>query len=151
MRIISILFCLVMLSQNAFAQNMDLSTPENTIKTLFKAMYDGDGTSAAAVFADEVSLNSVFTTKEGEQKVNTGDVAKFVEAIGTPHDDVWDERISELTVKIDGDLASAWMNYEFYRDDQFSHCGVNAMHLIRKDGNWKIFQIIDTRRKSDCN
>ena len=151
MKKILILFCLVLLSQYSFAQKADLSTPENTIRTLFKAMYDGDGTLAAAVFADGVSLNSVFTTKEGEQKVNTGDVAKFIEAIGSPHDDVWDERISELSVKIDGDLASAWMNYEFYRDDQFSHCGVNAMHLIRKEGEWKIFQIIDTRRKSDCN
>ena len=33
-------------------KSLDLTTPENTIKALFKAMYDGDGTSAAAVFAD---------------------------------------------------------------------------------------------------
>ena len=145
-----LLLILLAFSQLSLAQNTALSTPENTISTLFKAMYDGDSTMAAMVFTEGATLNSVFTTKSGEQKVNTGDVSKFISAIGSPHDEVWDERISDLSINIDADLAQAWMKYEFYLDDKFSHCGVNAVHLIRRDGEWKIFQIVDTRRKSDC-
>ena len=128
-----------------------LASPEQTIASLFKAMAEGNGDLAANVFTENASLHSVFTTPEGEQKTNEGDVAKFIEAIGAPHDEIWDERISNLEVKIDGDLAQAWMNYSFYLGEKFSHCGVNAIHLIRKNGQWKIFQIVDTRRKSDCD
>jgi len=134
-----------------FGQNENLTTPENAISTLFKSMHDGDSTLANLVFTDEASLNSVFTTKDGIQKVKTGKVSGFINAIGTPHDEIWDERVTNLKVQIDGDLAQAWMDYSFYLGDKFSHCGVNAMHLVRKDGEWKIFQLMDTRRKEDCN
>ncbi len=151
-RILGFLFALLIgIPTLAISQNYDLSTPEGTVKALFKAMYDGDSTLANLVFAEDASLNSVFTTKDGEQKVKGGEVAGFLNAIGTPHDEVWDERISNLSVKIDGDLANAWMDYSFFVGDKFSHCGVNTMHLIRKNGEWKIFQIMDTRRKKDCN
>jgi len=137
-------------TSSVFGQNDKLSTPENTIATLFKSMYDGDSTLAKIVFVEGASLNSVFTTKDDVQKVDAGDILGFINAIGTPHEDIWDERISNLSIKIDGDLAQAWMNYSFYLGDKFSHCGVNAIHLVRKDGEWKIFQIVDTRRKTDC-
>jgi len=150
--IVSILFTMFLsLPGIALCQGYDLSTPEGTVNALFKSMADGDSTLASMVFAQDASLNSVFTTKDGEQKVKGGEIAGFIKAIGTPHDEIWDERISNLTVKIDGDLAQAWMDYSFYLGDKFSHCVVNAMHLVRKDGKWRILQIVDTRRKKDCN
>lgn len=139
------------LAASVCSQNYNLSTPKGTVRALFKSMFDGDSTLAKMVFAEGASLNSVFTTKEGVQKVNSGDIAGFINAIGTPHEEVWDERISNLKVSIDGDLAQAWMDYSFFVDENFSHCGVNAMHLIRNNGEWKILQIVDTRRKTDCN
>ncbi|MEM9545696.1 MAG: nuclear transport factor 2 family protein [Bacteroidota bacterium] len=142
---------LLALSGSLIGQNYDLSTPEATVKSLFKSMYDGDSTLAKLVFTKDASLNSVFTTKQGEQKINEGNVQTFINAIGSTHDEVWDERISNLSIKIDADLAHAWMDYSFYLGDKFSHCGVNAMHLIRIENQWKIFQIIDTRRKTNCN
>lgn len=141
---------LLLINNSIMAQDNMLSTPEVTISTLFKAMYDGDSTMAKMVFADGATLNSVYTTKDGKQMMNNGNVSEFINAIGSPHDEVWDERIGSLEIKIDGDLAQAWMDYMFFVDDKLSHCGVNAMHLIRKDGQWKIFQIVDTRRKEGC-
>ena len=144
-------FFLFTMSTNIMCQSGNLSTPEDAIASLFKAMYDGDSTLAGQVFAEGASLNSVYTSKNGVQKVKAGEIDGFITAIGTPHEEIWDERISNLEVKIDGDLANAWMDYSFYVDDKFSHCGVNSMHLVRKDGLWKILQIVDTRRKKDCN
>ena len=138
-------------STSAFTQVEALASPQQTIASLFKSMYDGDGELAKSVFADDAILHSVYTKKDGEQVIRKEEVEKFIEAISNPREEVWDERISNLSVKIDGDLAQAWMDYSFYLEDEFSHCGVNAMHLVRKDGKWKIFQIVDTRRKSDCN
>jgi ketosteroid isomerase-like protein len=152
----SVLICITMslvlsFSTSAFTQVEALASPQQTIASLFKSMYDGDGELAKSVFADDAILHSVYTKKDGEQVIRKEEVEKFIEAISNPREEVWDERISNLSVKIDGDLAQAWMDYSFYLEDEFSHCGVNAMHLVRKDGKWKIFQIVDTRRKSDCN
>jgi hypothetical protein len=142
---------IIVISTPLISQAESLTSPQQTIASLFKAMYDGDGQLIKTVFSEDVMLHSVYTSKEGKQLVKKGDAEKFIEAVGSPHEEVWDERVTNLTVNIDGDLAQAWMEYSFYLDDKFSHCGVNAMHLIRKDGKWKIFQLVDTRRKSDCN
>lgn len=40
--------------------------------------------------------------------------------------------------------------FEFYIGDKFSHCGVNSFQLVKKDGDWKIFFIVDTSRQSNC-
>lgn len=135
----------------ASGQDEGLSTPEKTIESLFKAMYDGDSTLAKSVFAEDAILQSVYVDKEGNPSVKTGALDQFINAIGSPHDKVWDERISNLKVQIDANLAQAWMDYSFFIGDGFSHCGVNAMHMVKTNGEWKLLHIIDTRRKSDCN
>lgn len=148
----TILFALMIcVTAPIWGQDYDLSTPEGTVKALFKAMYEGDSTLARKVFVKEPALNSVFTTKDGKLRIQDGDLSGFIQAIGTPHDQVWDERIANLKVNEDADLAQVWMDYSFYLGDKFSHCGVNAMHMIRMSGEWKIYQLVDTRRKSDCN
>ena len=83
------------------------------------------------------------------------DAGRFLAAVAAAPV-TYDERLGEVEVRADGDLATAWMPYRFYAGDQFSHCGVNAMQLVR-DGEsgsgagWRIVQIIDTRRTEGCD
>ena len=55
-----------------------------------------------------------------------------------------------MDIKIDGNLASVWTPYEFYLDNNFSHCGVNSFQLFNNNGNWEIIYIVDTRKKLGC-
>ena len=64
---------------------------------------------------------------------------------------VLDERISGAEVKIDGALASVWTAYSFYIGDRFSHCGVDAFHLVRMPEGWRIIDLADTRRREGCS
>ncbi len=50
----------------------------------------------------------------------------------------------------DGRLATAWMQYAFYLEDDLHHCGVNAFQLVRLDDGWVAFSIADTRREQVC-
>lgn len=85
---------------------------------------------------------------KGQEVLAEGDLDKFLKAIGSPHDLIWDERLSNMRIQIDSNLAQVWVDYMFYIGDEFSHCGVNAFQLVRnKDGIWKIINLIDTRRK----
>jgi hypothetical protein len=63
---------------------------------------------------------------------------------------VLDERITASEVKVDGALASVWASYSFYIGERFSHCGVDAFHLVRTPEGWRIIDLADTRRREGC-
>jgi hypothetical protein len=124
---------------------------KSAVETLFDGMRKGDSAMVHSVFIDDVRMYSSYITKEGKEILSPGSLENFLNAVGTPHDAVWDERIWNLKIEKDDNLAHAWMEYAFYAGGQFSHCGVNAMQLVKMDGNWKIVHLIDTRRKEKCN
>ena len=118
-----------------------------TIATLFDGMRAGDSTMVRSTFHPDMRLNTVAQDGEGYRLVG-GDAERFLQAVGTPHDEAWDERIGEIDVRVDAGLATAWMAYRFYVGDTFSHCGVNSMQLARLDGRWQIVSLVDTRRQA---
>jgi hypothetical protein len=67
-----------------------------------------------------------------------------------PAGDVWNERIWDPEVRIDGDVAQVWAYYTFHRNATFSHCGVDAFMLLKVGGEWKITQLADSRRTTGC-
>lgn len=121
-----------------------------TIQQLFDGMRQADSSMVRNTFHPEARLQSAFTNKEGQAVLNGGEIDKFVIQIGTPHEAVYDEKIWSYEVRIDGILASVWTEYTFYVGEKMSHCGVNAFHLFKGKDGWKITQITDTRRRSDC-
>ncbi len=102
------------------------------------------------VFDAKAVLNTIVQPPGGAVEVRPVSLQKFLTAVGTPHTDVWDERIAFDKILIDGDLASVWTPYRFYVGDRFSHCGVNSFQLCRSQKGWKIVYLIDTRRKDNC-
>ncbi len=126
-------------------------TPAHTavraaVAALFDAMRAGDGDGVRNAFHPDAVLMSVGPGRDGVVRVQGGEVEGFATAVGTPHDEVWDERIGPVDVRVDGPLATAWMPYRFYLGDTFSHCGVNAFQLADTGGGWQIVAITDTRR-----
>lgn len=125
------------------------------IDRMFDAMRRGDGAALAAGFHPTARLQSVGVSRQtGEPVLQTDSIASFVRAVGSPHTEVWDERISDVQVRVDGNFATAWMNYTFYvvsnGADQLSHCGVDAFQLFKGTDGWKVIQITDTRRRENC-
>jgi len=120
------------------------------INQLFDGMRLGDSSVVSACFYSEVEMLTTFTDKKGEAHLKKGSAKDFIKAVGTPHDEVWDEELIDTEIKIDDNLAQVWAEYTFYLDDKFSHCGVNAFHLFKTKDGWKIFHLTDTRRKKEC-
>jgi hypothetical protein len=149
-----LLLALLLAAPAAFAQPSGVSTadPVAEIRQLVTALFDGmragDSTAVRAVIHPEASFQSVVPNPEGGFRIMPGDADRFVEAVGSPHDEVWDERVGEVEVRVDAGLATAWMPYRFYLGETFSHCGVNAMQLARTDAGWQIVNLIDTRRRA---
>ena len=61
------------------------------------------------------------------------------------------EQIGRMDVRIDDNLAQAWVPYTFFLGDMFAHCGTNAFTLVKNQyDKWQILSVIDTRRKEAC-
>jgi len=121
-----------------------------TIQTLFDGMRAGDSTMLRSVLHPSAHMQSSFTNKDGLAVLREGSVDKWVQSVGTPHDKIYDEKIWSYKVRVDDNLASAWTDYSFFLGEQFSHCGVNAFHLVNTVDGWKISHITDTRRRENC-
>jgi len=48
------------------------------------------------------------------------------------------ERGFDVEVRIAGGLATAWVPYDLYIDEEWSHCGIDAFTLISMPEGWRI-------------
>lgn len=151
-----IFFCFSLLTANGQGSTMS-STPDTTLSSIekvinvfFQSMRDSDSASLRSILHSDLRLMTSFTDRSGNSRLHQDSVKPFIAAVGTAKEDVWDERISNLRIEIDGNLAQVWMDYSFYLNEEFSHCGVNAMQLFWNGEKWLIFQITDTRRSNGC-
>ena len=62
----------------------------------------------------------------------------------------YDELTRNPIVQQDGDLATVWAEYQVIVDGTLSHCGSDAIHLVRLGGQWKILHLSDTFRREGC-
>ncbi|GAB3549789.1 nuclear transport factor 2 family protein [Spirosoma fluminis] len=150
MKNISFILFGLLLAIPAFAQSNDEAAVKTTIKLLFDGMRKGDSTQVKNAFAPTATLQTITKFKEGAVSVRNEDIRKFAASVVKYPPLALDERLSAIEVKIDAELATAWTPYVFYLQDKKSHCGVNAFTLIKENGNWRIQNIIDTRRKDNC-
>jgi hypothetical protein len=119
------------------------------VKRLFDGMRAGDSGAVRATFHPQALLATT-VAKEGAATVRIDTVDAFVRAVGTPHAEVWDERIRKPRVELDGPLASVWVEYSFYLGNKFLHCGIDAFQVARDGDAWRIVALMDTRRKDGC-
>lgn len=120
------------------------------IDQLFDGMRAGDSTLVRQVFDPGAQTFTTGFRNDGTPAVQMGDINRFIQAVGTPHDAVWDERIWDVEIRVDDNLASAWIKYAFFLGDQFSHCGVDAFIFVRRPEGWKVVHLSDTRRRGDA-
>ena len=123
---------------------------EAVVLKLFDGMRAGDSAMVNSVFYEDADMYTVLTDQNGNNQIRKGSLDKFLSAVGSPHDQVWDEPVWDTKIDIDGALASVWTKYAFYAGKQFSHCGVDAFQMFKSAEGWKIIQITDTRQKQGC-
>jgi len=147
-----IAYLCIVLTSTLFAQEDETIKVKAAVDTFFEGFHKGDTTLMKSVMMDKMLLQTTFKNKEGNNVLVSEEPSKLIQAIANrTSDQKWDERLLEYNIRVDGSMANVWTPYEFWFNDQFSHCGVNSFQLFNEDGNWKIIYIIDTRRKQDCN
>ncbi len=120
-----------------------------TVVRLFDGMRASDTTVMRSAFHPSARLQTT-GMRDGAPVVQSVSIDQFLAGIARPHDEVYDERIWNAEVRVDDNLATAWMNYAFFVGERLSHCGVNAFQLFRAPAGWQIIQVTDTRRQQGC-
>lgn len=136
--------------KQTFSQGISDKEKVNTVvSTLFDGMRSSDGSTIRSVITSDATLHTV--TESGDDiYLNPTPMGRFIESVESAEPGSLDERVDSVTIHTDGMLATAWVEYTFIYNGEFSHCGVNSINLIRKQDGWKIFSITDTRRQEGC-
>ena len=120
------------------------------IHDLFTGMMKGDSALVHTAFTDDATMVSVGKDRNGIFSIRRQTIEPFLKAIGTPHDEIWQEPIWDIKIESDNMMAQVWVKYAFYIGKKFSHCGVDAFQLANTTQGWKIFHLADTRQRENC-
>src|SRR5689334_9850950 len=104
------------------------------VNALFDGMRKADSAMVRPLFHPKVRLLTVDSRRPAVQIEETAE--EFIKQIGSPRTEVYDERLSNVRVMIDGSLASVWADYKFFRGATLNHCGVDHFLLVKESGAW---------------
>ena len=146
-----IFYLALLISTALFGQVDEKAQVKATVDTFFEGFPKGDTNLMKSVMADKVFMQTAYRNKEGKDILVTDEPGKLIMAIANrPDDQKWDERLLDYSIQVDGNMANAWISYEFWFNDEFSHCGVNSFQMFKDGDQWRIIYLIDTRRRSTC-
>ena len=135
---------LVVFSSSLYSQNEEV---KDVIVTFFKGFHAKDSSIIKSVCAENMILQSIAESSKGSQ-IKNQNPQDFYRSIATiPSTMLFEERVLDYSIQVDGTMAHVWTPYEFYVNNKLSHKGVNAFTLFKDNGLWKIVYLIDTRRK----
>ncbi len=119
---------------------------------LFDGLRAGDSAMVRSTFDTAATMATAVIRPTGEAmyRFDADGITGFANAVGTPHDKVWDEKLWDVQVRIDRNLATVWTKYAFFLGADFSHCGVDAFTLAKGAEGWKIIFLADTRQREGC-
>ena len=137
------------MSTMAHGNEADQSAVRATVDALFSSMLASDADGVKSVFASNARLMTT-GNREGKPFVQETPIDGFSNTVGQSAAGALDERIWNVMIHVNGNLATAWTPYALYHNGNFSHCGVNAMQLARMEDGWKIIQLTDTRQREEC-
>ncbi|WP_374504854.1 nuclear transport factor 2 family protein [Flavobacterium sp.] len=135
---------LLFITGSLYSQNQEV---KNVIETFFQGFHAKDSIVMKSVCSDKLILQSIISNVKGNKLINENS-KDFYRSIATiPVATLFEEKLLDYTIQVDGAMAHVWTPYEFFINGKFSHRGVNAFTMYKENENWKIVYIIDTRRK----
>lgn len=117
-----------------------------TVQRLFDAMERRDSTALRMLLHPQATLVAVDTAGRVQRIPDAMAWARSI--AGSPVPLV--ERMHAPRVEVAGALATLWADYTFHVGERFSHCGTDAVQLVRSGGAWKIVVVTFTRQQTGC-
>jgi hypothetical protein len=120
------------------------------VQRMFDAMKAKDTVAFREIFEPNAKLVGMRTRPNGEQVVQVLPWDRFGTFMLNDTRGPWIERAWSQEVSIRGTLATVWAEYDFHFGQTPSHCGVDAVQLLKTPTGWKIVSIADTYESAGC-
>lgn len=121
------------------------------VQRMFDAMRARDTAAMQSTFHPSARLVGMRPGPSGGAPiVQVLPASDFVAFMGRDARGPWIERAWAPQVRVSGTLATVWAEYDFHFGSTFSHCGVDAVQLLRTSAGWKIMSIADTYVRDGC-
>jgi len=118
------------------------------INALFAAFAAGDAAAVLRNVYPDGRVTAVGPRPDGADGVRLLSWAQFAERIKP--EAVFEERISDPAIDIDGDIAMVWAPFTVRIAGQLRSCGVDHFDLVREAGQWKVMNITFSSRTTGC-
>jgi Putative lumazine-binding len=116
-------------------------------------MFDGLARRDGAIILNSVRPDGGATVAmekaDGTRTIRHLSWAEFAAGL-KPGPEKYEERLTDIAVEIDGDIAMVWSPYTFFVDGKAQHCGVDHFDLVREAGSWKIQNVTWSQRTTGC-
>jgi hypothetical protein len=132
------------------------SSPEErevvaVVQRMFDAMRAKDTAAMQSTFHPSARLVGMRAGRDGAAPiVQVLSASDFVKFMGSDTRGPWIERAWDPQVRVSGTLATVWAEYDFHFGTTPSHCGVDAVQLLKTSAGWKIMSIADTYVREGC-
>ena len=127
--------------------------PEKDVLDVIAVMFEGlaqrDTAKMRTTFEPGARLVQTFS-REGQPGYRVVPIDDLLANIGNQEGPAIEERYRDPNVRIHDNLATVWIAYTFYMNEEISHCGEDTFQLARGAEGWKIIAIADTQRQVGC-
>jgi len=137
------------LATPAAAQN-DTTQVLAVVQRMFDAMRSKDTSALRSLWIPGGKLWGLRTRQDGSTVLQQTTEQQFAEAVARDTRGVWDERTFNPEVRLDGNMATVWVAYDFWLGPQFSHCGVDSFQMLKTAEGWKVVNVVDTFQRTGC-
>jgi hypothetical protein len=120
------------------------------VQQLFAAMRTKDTSAFRDAFEPNARLVGIRVRPPGDTVVQLLTWERFRDIMLNDTRGEWIERAFTPEVRIRGTLATVWAEYDFHFGPKLSHCGVDALQLLKTTRGWKIVSIADTYEPVGC-
>lgn len=139
------LLCITVISTNSFAQDSKQEVL-NVINEFFHTMESKDSLAFNNLFIENAQAYSI--RKIGDSTMIRNSILKASDSKSVLKERLRDE---EITIQINNNIAVVWAPYDFWINDEHSHCGYEVFTLLKKDSEWKIASLTYSVEKDSCN
>jgi hypothetical protein len=139
------------LAGNAYAQapqSPEAAAVMAVVTRVFDGMKEADSAKVRTAFAPGARFVTI-GTRANPDTITYQAVDGWLAGIAGSNKG-WEEKVKNVRILVDGNIAVAWMDYTFHLNGALRHCGVDSFDFAKVKGEWKITQLGDTRRMTGC-
>lgn len=118
------------------------------VNALFAAFEAGDAAAMLRQVYPDGRVTASGLRADGASSLRQLSWTQFAERIQP--DGAFEERISDPTIAIDGDIAMVWAPFVVRVAGRVSNCGYDHFDLLRENGAWKVMNLSFSSRTAGC-